>query len=280
MKNQQISQDAVRNYFDKTGLIYRSWSKDHLHMGLWDKNTKTHNEALENMVNFVSRLLKIEKGDRVLDAGCGIGGSTRYIASKFGVETVGINISRVQLHKAVRLSKNVKNSSLISYYDQDFTKTAFASGSFTKILAIESVCHAQDKSQFIEEAFRLLKKGGRLVVADGFQEPHNMNEKEELLLQRFLRGLAVPNLESFNSFSDKLRMARFSNIQCYDKTNEVMKSLWRIYRSAKRVYPPSYLLSKLRILNDSWYGHLEASYAQKKLVDLKIFRYGIIAAEK
>ncbi|MFX0116453.1 MAG: SAM-dependent methyltransferase [Candidatus Hodarchaeota archaeon] len=280
MENQNAIQDPVRNYFDQTVPIYRSWSKNHLHMGLWRNNTRNHEESLDNMTKFVSKLLDIEEGDRILDAGCGIGGSTRYIASEFGVKTIGINISRVQLHKAVKLSKDVKNSCLIRYYCQDYTKTFFPSAYFSKIFAIESVCHTRDKNAFIEEAFRLLRRGGRIVVVDGFQKQNPITSKERSMYQRFLKGWAVPNLETFASFSGKLKQAGFNRVHQYDLTKNVLRSLFLIHRSAKRLYPIAYLLRKLKIVNKIWYGHLQGAYELQKLVNLQICNYGAIVAEK
>ena len=280
MSGNKINQETVLNYFDNAMPIYQLYSKNHLHFGIWNRTTESKEESLLNLTKFVCKLLDIQPGDRILDAGCGVGGSSNYIASTYGVSTIGINISRLQLHKARQLAHHMKNRSLIKYYQQDYTKTFFPASSFTKIFGIESICHTPDKGKFLDEAYRLLKNEGKLVVADGFRKREDLNEMEKTLLRRFFKGWAVPNLETFDSFRQKLRSSQFSNINCHDITDNIGKSSWRIHRSAKRAYPILYLLTKLKFINNALFDHCEGAYTQKLLIDRGILRYGVITANK
>ncbi|MHA1977834.1 MAG: SAM-dependent methyltransferase [Candidatus Hodarchaeales archaeon] len=280
MSGNKINQETVLNYFDRTMPIYQLYSKNHLHYGIWNRNTANKEESLINLTKLVCKLLDIKQEDRILDAGCGVGGSANYIASTYGVTTVGINLSRLQLHKAQQLSHHMNTSSLIKYYQQDYTKTLFPPSSFTKIFGIESICHTPDKGKFITEAYRLLKDEGKLVVADGFRLRENLNESEKALLRRFFKGWAVPNLESFEGFRQKLIESRFSNIKCHDITKNIVRASWRMHRSAKQAYPIFYLLTKLKLINHALFDHCEGAYTQKLLVDGGILRYGIITANK
>jgi cyclopropane fatty-acyl-phospholipid synthase-like methyltransferase len=280
MRVQKINSDSVLNYFDNTMIIYRLYSKNHLHFGIWNRNTSNKEESLLNLTKYVCTLLDIKSNDVILDAGCGVGGSTRYIASTYGVKIAGINISHLQLQKAVRLSKNMKNGSLIKYFKQDYTETSFPPRTFTKIFGIESICHSSDKRKFTDEAYRLLKSGGKIVIADGYRKREDLENYERNLFRRFLKGWAVPNLESFDSIEQILDSSGFKNIKSHDITNQIIRASWRIHLSAKQVYPVLYVLTKLKILNGALYDHCEGAYTQKKLIDRDILRYGVITAEK
>jgi ubiquinone/menaquinone biosynthesis C-methylase UbiE len=56
----------------------------------------------------------------------------------------------------------------VLFHVMDYTQTNFADESFDVVWACESMSSASDKKAFIAEAYRLLKKGGRLIVIDFF----------------------------------------------------------------------------------------------------------------
>ena len=74
--------NATSKYYDDLLKWYKRYSPEHMHIGFWDENTQTHEESLLNTVVTVANLLDIDASDRVLDAGCGIGGASRYIVNK------------------------------------------------------------------------------------------------------------------------------------------------------------------------------------------------------
>jgi len=77
----------IADYYNQTLNHYQlHWKLDTskaLHYGLWDKDTKNLSEALENTNKKIGKLTKIEEDEKVLDAGCGIGGTAIYLASKY-----------------------------------------------------------------------------------------------------------------------------------------------------------------------------------------------------
>jgi len=148
-----VDKTQIINYYDYT-LPFYHWfwygnsSSYALHYGLWDKNTKNLSEALINTNKFLARKAKVKNGDKILDAGCGTGGSSIWLATNFKVHIVGITISQKQLEQAQKLAKKNKVEDQVTFLLRDYLETGFKDDSFDVIWAIESVCHAENKKKF------------------------------------------------------------------------------------------------------------------------------------
>ena len=161
----------IREYYDQNQIMYAlfySKGTNGLHYGFWNKDTKKTSDAILNTNKFVLKCLEINDQDSVLDAGCGVGGTSIFIAENSGAEVSGITLSDTQLKKAEKLALKSKSSKLLNFSNQDFTKTNFLDNSFSKIFGIESICHANKKIDFLREAYRILKENGKIVIIDGF----------------------------------------------------------------------------------------------------------------
>ena len=156
------SNKDVEQYYDLSQTHYkRVWDLQRsrsLHYGYWDSSTKNFHEALLNINKILAEKAGINKQHKVLDAGCGIGGSSLWLAKNIGCNVTGISLSAKQVQTANNLALAENLQTLAIFDQQDFTATKYTAESFDIIWAIESVCHASDKSKFINEAYRLLKK--------------------------------------------------------------------------------------------------------------------------
>lgn len=253
-----------------------------LHYGFWQQNTKNAAEAIINTNNFVQQALQINNKDSVLDAGCGVGGTSIYIAEHTGAEVTGITLSEVQLQQARKLAEKTDLAEQVSFFKQDFTQTKFAGSTFTKIFGIESICHAQQKIDFLREAYRLMKKGGRLVVVDGFLEKKKLSNKEKEIYSKWLAGWGVPNLATTESFRRDLKKSGFKKIKYIDMFNKIKKSRDRIYRLGFFAYPLSWLFLKLGVFSKRMHKNTISILCQKKVFadSDNIATYGVFVAEK
>ena len=283
MSKKNLNQ-AVKDYYDNNQILYTlfySIGTGGLHYGFWEDNTKSHAESIMNNTKFVVNQLKINPDDRVLDAGCGVGSASIYIAKNYGAEVVGITLSDVQLRIARKKALKERVSDKASFFIKDYLKTGFPSGSFSKIFGLESVCYAEHKIDFLNEAFRLLKKGGVLVVADGFRIRDDFSEYENKIYNDWLKNWALPNIASVNGFRNDLKKAGFKNIRFFDKSHDIEKTSKRIYRLGIMGYPFTFLLSFFGIIPKNVHGNTIAMLNQKKLmVDRRLVGYGVFVAEK
>src|SRR4030043_1041158 len=222
----------IGKHYDRNQIFYDLFwmNKKNLgmHYGFWEKGTENLHEAIINENKAVADALEVKESDIILDAGCGVGGTVIWLAENYGVKVTGITLSQKQVKVAEGYAKKRKVDHLVTFYIKDFCNTGFTAGSFTKIFSIESVCHTENKEDFINEAFRILKTGGKLVVADFFVG-ENLDEKKRNLVNEWCRGWEMPNLVTVSDFSKKLSTAGFKNIEYLDKTKEVEPSSKRMY---------------------------------------------------
>ncbi len=280
MASTNTSKRDPRTYYDELYSDYeKHWSKDHMHYGFWDEGIKTHEESLINTVKTVTDALEIKDGMKVLDAGCGVGGASRYVVNHYNVSVNGITYSDLLLKKAREYSKSY-DKSILKFQFMDYTKTDFKDEAFDCIFGLESVCYANDKHDFIKEAYRILKPGGKLVVADGFQIKDNLNEHEEKILDEFCQGWALPNLASVDYFQEGLEKNNFKNISYIDKTPLVLKSSKLMYDHIKYLMIPCYIASKLHLIKKSYYDDCVGVIRQKEIIDDGIAGSGMFVATK
>ncbi len=279
-----ITKKKIVEYYDSCEIDYRTnWHLDKclaMHIGYWDKTTKTLPEALIRQNEIMLKKAKISQTDFVLDAGCGVGGSSIFIAKQSGCDVIGITISNKQAKSATQFSKErgVQNQS--EFQVMDYSNTGFADATFDVVWALESSCYAENKKLFIEEAYRILKKGGRLVVADGFEIKENYTSFERKIFDLWIQRWAVQSLESLRLFNEHLSKTGFKNIAYEDITENVTPSSRRLFYLSIITWPFAKILQLLgkrtKIQNDN----LNGAFYQYLVLKLKLGSYGMFYAEK
>lgn len=103
---------------------------------------------------------------RVLDAGCGMGGSTRLLAERFGFSATGIDISQDFIDTARTLTRwcGLGQNSAIDFHQGSVTHLPFEDGCFDAVLCQHILMNIQDKAGALAEFRRVLRPGGRLIL--------------------------------------------------------------------------------------------------------------------
>ncbi len=278
-KEEQINEKIIK-YYQDCDDSYQHWSRHEIydmHYGYWDETVKNHGDSLLKMNQVVSEKMKIKSKDKILDAGCGVGAVSIWLAKRYSdIEVTGINISKMQIDKASSFAKKFGVENRVEFLERDFLNTSFADESFDVVFAIESVCHTEDKKDFIKEAYRILKVGGKLVIIDGFIKKEKLNKLNQYFLNNLLRGWVIPNLAKKSDFQKYLKESGFKNIEFTDITRNILSSSREIFKRGILGWPV-YKLKRKKIMQ---INHVEGCIFQYLALKSGVWIYGVIYAEK
>ncbi|MBA7696944.1 2-methoxy-6-polyprenyl-1,4-benzoquinol methylase [subsurface metagenome] len=273
---------TVQKYYDRCYFDYKMfWRIEKnlgIHYGFYDKNYPwgwgPHDKAVLRMNEVLASKAGITSADRVLDAGCGIGGSSIWLAKNIGCKVTGIDLNSNQIARAKKFAQDTEKFQVMN-----FEETSFPDGSFDVVWLLESSCYAQDKLALLKEAKRLLCQGGRLAVADGFLMDE-LSESEKQAVWTWVNGWAAPNLTTVSEFKGYLKEAGFRNISLDDITDNVMPSSRRMYWAAVINYPLGKLLEILRVRTKVQTANIKSAIYQYRTLCRGLWKYGIFTAEK
>ncbi len=108
----------------------------------------------------------ISPADRLLDAGCGRGGTSFMAHQRFGCQTDGVSISEQQVEFANDQARQRGVADKASFHFRNMLDTGFETGSCRGIWNNESTMYV-DLFQLFAEFYRLLEYGGRYVCITG-----------------------------------------------------------------------------------------------------------------
>jgi cyclopropane fatty-acyl-phospholipid synthase-like methyltransferase len=283
-QQKQFSKQEIAQYYDLSEVHYRLfWNlakSKSLHYGYWDANTKNFHEALLNTNKILADFAGITKEDTVLDAGCGVGGSSVWLSKNIGCKVTGITLSKKQAMQATQYAAAQSVGDLASFAVNDYTNTGYPENSFSVVWAVETVCHAPDKSDFLREAARVLKPGGRLIMADFFKKA-GLAGKDARMIKDWANGWAVDDYATREEFERMLQNEGFTNVRIIDASEAVMPSIKKLYRAYLLGVIPSRIYNLFHP-NATEFGKRNVDTARLQYITMKkkLWNYLIVYAEK
>jgi ubiquinone/menaquinone biosynthesis C-methylase UbiE len=144
----------------------------HVHWGYWenparaDGSISDYVQAAEELCRRVGNAGKARNHIRLLDVGCGFGGTIASLNERFSpIELVGLNIDRRQLERA-RKEVQPQPGNSIEFIEGNACQLPFPDASFDVVLAVECIFHFPSRLEFFQEAKRVLRPGGYLALSD------------------------------------------------------------------------------------------------------------------
>ena len=214
--------DNFQRYYEEAGPDYATWSPNfNMHFGFFRRGMNPFNrEAMLEQMNqeVLGRLHLTNEPSapaRVLDMGCGLSATLRSFARRLPhVDLHGITLVPWQLERARQLNATCPEGQRINLTLGNYERTAFPSESFDAVYAIESSCyaHGTNKSAFLREAHRLLRPGGRIVVADGFLGPGKLRGPQKPIFRRLSECWVIESFGEVSQFTRELERLGFTDI--------------------------------------------------------------------
>ncbi len=274
----------VVEYYNHTRFDYWLLWQDRnslaFHFGYYEDGIDNHSRALENGNHVLANIAGIGAGQRVLDAGCGLGGSSLWLAGRRGAHSVGITTVEHQVRMARAIAARRSLSDKARFVQADYTAMPFTDESFDVVWAFESLCHAAEKAAFYREAARVLRPGGRLVVAEYVRASRCCDGTAQMLLGEWLEGWAIPDLYTSDEHLAAASNAGFHDTELRDYTWSTRRSLRRLYKLACIATPIDWTLYLLRLRSGRQHGNVVAALRQYQALKCGLWFYGILTASK
>lgn len=164
--------EQIQQFYDSSSRLWEEVWGEHMHHGYYGADGKTRKDRRQAQIDLIEELLKwanVAEAQQILDVGCGIGGSSLYLAEKFNAAATGITLSPVQANRAAERAR-VSNINA-QFQVADALNMPFADNSFDLVWSLESGEHMPDKAKFLEECTRVLKPDGIFLMATWCHRP-------------------------------------------------------------------------------------------------------------
>jgi tocopherol O-methyltransferase len=212
--------DHIRAHYDRLSFLYRLFWGEHLHHGYWENNESAPRAQIQLMERLAERA-DIPRGARVLDIGCGLGGSVQWLARQFDCDVTGMTISPVQARMATAKAKSRGLSHRVRFEVNDADRWQPKPASFDVVWIMESSEHFHDKPGFIERCALALKPGGTLAVCAWLRRDGPLREDEQPLVNTIAEAMLSASLGSLSDYSGWMRDAGLTVTAAEDITRHV-----------------------------------------------------------
>jgi cyclopropane fatty-acyl-phospholipid synthase-like methyltransferase len=235
--------ENIVRYYEEAGPDYANWSRQfNMHFGYWAKRMNPFDlEGMLQRMNLeVIELLRLDRSrsQRVLDMGSGLGATARFAATRMPNVTVSaVTIVPWQARQAADMARRESFDRRVETLVADYTATPFAAGSFDGVWALESSCYApgHSKEPLLREMHRLLKPGGRAVVADAFlKTTRKMNPFTRACYRSLCDCWALQEWGEIRAFADTLERLGFREIKVENISKNVTPSVLHVPHTVAR----------------------------------------------
>ena len=213
--------ERIRHFYDTSTQLWLDTWGEHMHHGHYGPDgteKKEHQRAQTDLVNELLRWGNVQNASNILDAGCGVGGSARYLAKLYGAKVKGLTLSPVQAAAAVVYNQKMGLEKDVDIVVKDLLTLSAEDGPVDLVWSMESGEHIPDKKKMLEGFYAVLEKGGKLVMATWCirDEPPALRPDEQKLLEKIGKLYHLPPMISIKDYQTLAKNAGFTDIQTAD----------------------------------------------------------------
>jgi ubiquinone/menaquinone biosynthesis C-methylase UbiE len=207
-----------------------------LNLGFWE-HAIDYDSACRALAYELGRAANLSETDEVLDVGFGFGDPAFYWIDQFKPHhIVGLNITPLQVNKARKRANDAGLSDRIDFRLGSATNMPVKDFQFDKVLALETAFHFTTRDHFFREAYRALRPGGRLALADIIprQAAQSIRQRTAEHFACAFWQIPASNMVSADRYRDQLATAGFKNIGFRSIADKVYKPFVRYARKRLR----------------------------------------------
>ncbi|WP_310481741.1 methyltransferase domain-containing protein [Chamaesiphon sp. VAR_48_metabat_403] len=276
----------IKEFYDASSDLWESVWGEHMHHGYYGEDGNYKLDRRQAQIDLIEELLKWS-GDynnrppqNILDVGCGIGGSSLYLAEKFGAQVTGITLSPVQANRARERARAAGLAAKADFQVANALEMPFADNSFDLVWSLESGEHMPDKVKFLQECYRVLKPGGKLIFVTWCHRPTTattpLTTDEQRHLQDIYRVYCLPYVISLPAYTEIVTQCGFKDLHVDDWSTAVAP-FWDVV-----IYSAISPQAVIGLLKAGW-KTIEAALSLRLMSEgyrRDLIRFGLITATK
>jgi tocopherol O-methyltransferase len=225
-------QQRIQQFYDASSPLWEQIWGEHMHHGYYGANGQVPKQRRQAQIDLIEELLTwggVKQATQIVDVGCGIGGSSLYLAEKFNACVTGITLSPLQAQRATERSHQAHLSDRTQFQVADALQMPFPDQSFDLVWSLESGEHMPDKRQFLQECYRVLKPGGLLLMATWCHrpEPPLLSEDERQHLAKIYQVYCLPYVISLPEYEAIAQDVGFHTLATAD-WSQAVAPFWNV----------------------------------------------------
>lgn len=229
--------DRIQSFYDASTQLWLDTWGEHMHHGYYGAEGRERKDHRQAQIDLVMELLQwggVEEAGHILDAGCGVGGSARLLASLYDAGVLGVTLSPVQAERGRRYNREAGLEDKVRIEARDMMSLRFDDGPFDLIWSLESAEHIEDKEGLLELFYELLEPGGHFIMATWCHRdtPPRLSGEEVRLLEKLYRLYHLPPMIPVSRFETLARQVGFEQVKAADWSDAVAPFWKAVIRSA------------------------------------------------
>ncbi|OKH26064.1 SAM-dependent methyltransferase [Hydrococcus rivularis NIES-593] len=274
----------IQQFYDSSSRLWEEIWGEHMHHGYYGRAGTYKINRRQAQIDLIEELLdwsKVRTAENILDVGCGIGGSTLYLAKKFNAQATGITLSPAQAARATQRAQEFNLEETVRFQVADAQNMPFEDNNFDLVWSLESGEHMADKSKFLRECYRVLKPGGTLILVTWCHRPTNslageLTSDEQRHLEEIYRVYRLPYVISLPEYEAIALSCGFRDLHS-DDWSMAVAPFWDVVIDS--VFEPKAILG---LLQSGW-TTIQAAFSlglMSRGYQRGLIRFGLLCAIK
>ncbi|PLZ08812.1 methyltransferase domain-containing protein [Fischerella thermalis] len=272
----------IQEFYDASSGLWEEIWGEHMHHGYYGADGTEKKNRRQAQIDLIEEILNwadVQETENILDVGCGIGGSSLYLAAKFHAKATGITLSPVQAARAKERASEFNLSTQTNFLVANALEMPFADNSFDLVWSLESGEHMPDKTKFMQECYRVLKPGGKLIMVTWCHRPTDespLTTDEQQHLAKIYQVYCLPYVISLPEYEAIASHLGLQNVRTAD-WSEAVAPFWNVVIDS--AFTPRAIFGLLRSGWSTIVGALSLGLMQRGY-DRGLIRFGLLCGEK